>query len=150
MSTYSFLDCNAAISGPGGSINLASGAGASEEGITIVPLEDKNIMQIGAGGQGQHSLVAGEAATVTVNLLKTSPVNALLMNMYNYQTSSSVLHGKNTIAVTDLGRGDLITLSKVAFKRVPDLNYAKEAGINIWVFDAISAGRILGVGTPEL
>jgi hypothetical protein len=150
MSTYSFLDCNAGIVGPGGAINLAADAGAAEEGITIVPVEAKNIMQIGAGGQGQHSLVAGEASTVTVNLLKTSPVNALLMAMYNYQTSSSVLHGKNTIAITDLGRGDLITLSKVAFQKAPDLGYAKEAGMNAWVFDAIFTNRILGVGTPEL
>jgi hypothetical protein len=107
-------------------------------------------MQIGAGGQGQHSLVAGEASTVTVNLLKTSPVNALLMAMYNYQTSSSVLHGKNTVSITDLGRGDLIILSKVAFKKAPDLAYSKEAGMNAWVFDAIFTNRILGVGTPEL
>lgn len=150
MSTYSFLDCNAAINGPGGSINLGAGAGAAEEGITIVPVEDKNIMQIGAGGQGQHSLVAGEASTVTVTLLKTSPVNAQLMNMYNYQTSSSALHGRNVVSVTDFARGDAITLRKVAFKRVPDLNYAKEAGTNVWVFDAINTGRTLGTGTPEL
>lgn len=150
MSTYSFKDCNAAISGPGGSFPLGSGAGASEEGITIVATEDKNIMQIGADGSGQHSLVAGEASTVTVNLLKTSPVNALLQQLYNYQTSSSVLHGKNTIAVTDLGRGDVITLSKVAFKKAPDLTFAKEAGINTWTFDAIFTNRILGTGVPEL
>lgn len=150
MSTYSFKDVNAAISGPGGNINLGAGAGASEEGITIVAVEDKNIMQIGAGGEGQHSLVAGEASAVTVNLLKTSPVNALLMQMYNYQTSSSVLHGKNTIVVSDLGRGDLITLSKVAFKKVPDNVYAKEAGMNAWTFDAIFTNRILGTGVPEL
>lgn len=150
MSTYSFLDCNAAISGPGGSINLASGAGAAEEGVTIVALEDKNIMQIGAGGEGQHSLVAGEASTVTVNLLKTSPINALLQQMYNYQTSSSVLHGKNTMVVTDFGRGDVITLSKVAFKKAPDITYAKEAGMNAWTFDAIYTNRVLGIGVPEL
>lgn len=150
MSTYSFLDCNAAINGPGGSINLAAGAGAAEEGVTIVPVEDKSIMMIGAGGQGQHSLVGSTAATVTVTLLKTSPVNALLMGMYNFQTSSSVLHGKNVIVVTDLGRGDVVTCQKVAFKRVPDINYQKEAGTNVWVFDAISSTAVLGVGTPEL
>jgi hypothetical protein len=150
MSTYSFLDCNGALSGPGGSINLAAGAGAATEGITIVALEDKNIMAIGAGGQGQHSLVAGDAATVTVNLLKTSPVNAQLMNMYNYQTTSSALHGRNVIVITDLARGDIITMSKVAFKKVPDLAYAKEAGNNVWTFDAIHATTVLGTGTPSL
>lgn len=150
MSTYSFLDVNAAIDGPGGSISLGSGAGAAEEGITIEPIEDKNIMTIGADGQGMHSLVGGEAATVTVRLLKTSPVNALLQQMYNYQTSSSVLHGKNTIVVSDFGRGDLVTLQQVAFKKAPALNYAKEGGINEWTFDAINSAVTLGVGTPEI
>lgn len=150
MSTYSFLDVNFAITGPGGSFPLGSGSGNAEEGITIEAVEDKNIMQIGADGSGQHSLVASTASTVTVRLLKTSPVNALLMTMYNYQTSSSVLHGKNTIVGTDLGRGDVITLSKVAFKKVPAISYAKEAGINEWTFDAIQTTTILGVGAPEI
>ncbi len=150
MATYSFLDFNFAISGPGGAFPLGSGSGAAEEGVTIEPVEDKNIMQIGADGSGQHSLVASTASTVTVRLLKTSPVNALLMGLYNYQTSSSILHGRNTMVGTDLGRGDVVTLTQVAFKRVPSLTYAKEAGINEWTFDAIQTTTILGVGTPEI
>lgn len=150
MATYSFLDVNAAITGPGGSINMASGAGAAEEGISIEPVEDKNIMTIGADGQGMHSLVGGDACTVTVRLLKTSPVNALLQQMYNYQTTSSVLHGKNTIVVSDFGRGDLVTLTEVAFKKQPSLTYAKEGGINEWAFDAIGSSFVLGIGTPEV
>ena len=150
MATYSFLDCNAAINGPGGSVNLAAGAAAATEGITIAAVGDKSTMAVGAGGQGQHSLLASEASTVTVNLLKTSPVNALLMQMYNYQTTSSTLHGKNTMVVTDLARGDIITLQQVAFKKAPDLAYASEAGNNVWTFDAIRTDRVLGIGTPEL
>ena len=107
MGTYSFQDVNGAITGAGGAINLGNGAGNAEEGILIEQLEDKNIMTIGADGQGMHSLVAGNAATVTVTLLKTSPVNAQLMQMYNYQKTSSVLWGKNTIVISDFGRGDL-------------------------------------------
>lgn len=150
MPTYSFKDVNAAITGPGGTFNMANGAAASEEGITIVPVSDKNTMEIGADGRGQHSLIAGEASTVTVNLLKTSPINALLQQMYNYQTSSSVLHGRNTIVVSDLARGDLVTLRQVAFKRAPDINYKGVAGMNTWVFDAITTGRVLGIGSPEV
>jgi hypothetical protein len=146
MATYSFLNVNAAIAGPGGAANLAAGAAAAEEGITIEPVEDKNVMTIGADGQGQHSLIASDARTVTVRLLKTSPWNAILMAMYNIQSSSSSLWGKNTIVVTDSGRNDLTTLQAVAFKKVPALNYAKEAGMNEWVFDAIKGDSILGAG----
>lgn len=150
MGTYSFQDVNGAITGAGGAINLGNGAGNAEEGILIEQLEDKNIMTIGADGQGMHSLVAGNAATVTVTLLKTSPVNAQLMAMYNYQKTSSVLWGKNTIVVSDFGRGDLEMLTEVAFKSVPANSYAKEGGTNAWVFDAIQRSTVLGVGTPEI
>jgi hypothetical protein len=147
MPTYSFKDVNAAIVGPGGVLSLSNGA--AEEGITITPVEDKNIMQIGAGGDGQHSLIGSQAALVTVTILKTNPINAALQQMYNYQTSSSVLHGKNVITVTDLGRGDLAICREVAFKRQPDLNWQKEAGTIQWQFDAIKYTPVIGVGSPE-
>lgn len=150
MATYSFLDVVAAISGVGGSINLAAGAGSAEEGISIESVEDKNIMTIGADGSGMHSLVANEASTVTIRLLKTSPVNAQLQVMYNLQTKSSATHGKNSISVRDIARGDSISLSQVAFKKRPNINYAKEGGIIEWMFDAVKTGQILGVGTPEI
>lgn len=142
---YSFLNVNAAIVGPGGGANLGAGAAAAEEGITIEATEDKNVMTIGASGEGQHSLVASDAKTVTVRLLKTSPWNAVLMAMYNVQSSSSSLWGRNAITVTDSSRKDLHSLQQCAFKKVPSLTYAKEAGINEWVFDVIKGDSILGV-----
>lgn len=146
MATYSFLDVNATLAGPGGVINLAAGAAAAEEGITIEAAEDKNVMTVGADGQGQHSLVASDAALVTVRLLKTSPVNAKLMAMYELQSASSALWGQNVLTVTDSGRGDLSVIQAAAFKKKPALNYAKEGGIVEWTFDAIKANSILGQG----
>jgi hypothetical protein len=150
MATYSFQDVVAAIVGVGGSINLASGAGVADEGITIDAAEDKSIMTIGADGSGMHSLVSNEAAAVTVRLLKTSPVNAQLQLMYNLQTRSSLTHGKNVITVRDAVRGDMIALTNVAFKKRPSVTYGKEGGLVEWTFDAIKTTQILGVGTPEL
>ena len=147
MATYSFLDVTAAIQGPGGSINLAAGAGSAEEGITIEAMEDKSIMTIGADGAGMHSLVANEASTVTVRLLKTSPVNGQLSQMYNTQTATSANHGKNTITVRDSIRGDSITMTEVAFKKRPAINYAKEGGAVEWTFDAIKTTTVLGNGS---
>ncbi len=146
MGVYSFLNVNAAIAGPGGAANLANGAQVAEEGITVAGVEDKNIMTIGADGAGMHSLIASDARTATIRLLKTSPINALLMAMYNIQTSSSTLHGRNVITIGDTGQGDVITLQGCAFKKVPDLTYAKEGGLNEWVFDVIKGDQILGGG----
>lgn len=150
MATYSFKDVTASLNGFGGSINLANGAAVAEEGLTIESVGDKNIMTIGSDGSGMHSLAADESSTVTVRLLKTSPVNAQLQTMYNLQTGSSATHGRNVIVVTDTSRGDIITLSGVAFKKRPTITYAKEGGMNEWTFDAISTSTILGVGTPEI
>lgn len=143
---YSFLNVSAQMVGPGISANLASGAAAAEEGITIEAAEDKNVMTIGADGKGQHSLVASDAATVTYRLLKTSPVNQLLMIAYDLQSTSSALWGSNVCTITDSGRQDVSVLSNMAFKKKPTITYAKEGGMMEWTFDAIVAYSVLGSG----
>lgn len=143
---YSFLNIAATLAGPGGILNLAAGAAVSEEGITIERVEDKNVMVIGADGKGQHSLVASDACTLTVRLLKTSPLNAALMTMYNLQSASSALWGQNVFTLTDSGRGDFNVIQGCAFKKVPTLTYAKDGGLMEWTFDGIAANAILGAG----
>lgn len=150
MQTYSFQDVVATIVGVGGFVPLAAGASAAEEGITVEPVGDKNVMTIGAGGEGMHSLVADNSSTVTVRLLKTSPVNAALQLMYDLQTLSSLVHGKNVITITDIARGDVIVLTSVAFKKRPTITYAKEGGMMEWTFDAVSTAPTLGTGVPSL
>lgn len=147
MGVYSFLNVNATISGPGAvGLNLAAGAEAAEEGITIEAVEDKNIMTVGADGKGQHSLVASDAVTVTIRLLKTSPINASLMLMYNLQSASSALWGQNVLTVVDSGRNDYTVVQSAAFKKKPTITYAKEGGMMEWTFDGIKANSILGQG----
>lgn len=142
--TYSFLNVNAAIAGPGGAVNMGSGAAIAEEGITISPNADKNIMTIGADGGGQHSLVADDSGKVTVRALKTSPLNAALMAMYNIQSSASSLWGVNVITVFDPARGDLHTCQLCAFNKKPEINYKKEGDLIEWVFDSLKITSILG------
>lgn len=144
MQTYSFLDVVAAISGPGGAINLAAGAGVADEGLSVDPTSEINSMQIGADGSGQHSLHGDKSGRIVVRLLKTSPTNALLMAMYNFQTASAATHGQNTIVLTDTNRGDAVTARQVAFTKAPPLNYGKEAGLVEWEFSAVQIDRGLG------
>lgn len=146
MGVYSFLNVNCAIAGAGGNLNLGSGAAVSEEGITIEHGADKNVMTIGADGRGQHSLVADSSTTITIRLLKTSPLNAGLMAMYNLQQASTALWGANVITCTDPVRGDTTIAQACAFKKVPTLTYAKEAGMNEWTFDSINTTTVLGSG----
>jgi hypothetical protein len=43
--------------------------------------EAKNTMTVGADGEVMHSLHAGKSGTITVTLLKTSPVNKKLSDV---------------------------------------------------------------------
>ena len=149
MATYSFLDVNASIAGPGGSFQIGSGAGAAEEGITVADTEDRNTMTIGADGEGMHSLHAGKSGNVAVRLLKTSPVNAQLEALFNLQAQSSASWGQNVITINDVARGDVITCRGVAFTKRPDIVYAKQGNTNEWMFQAIKIDRVLGTGSPE-
>ena len=144
--TYSFMDVNAGIVGPGGAFSLGNGAGVAEEGITITPTEDVNKMDVGADGSGMHSLHANKSGMVTVNLLKNSPTNALLSALYAFQTATSAAHGQNTININNIRSGDSITLTQVAFKKAPDLTYAKDGDVVAWEFHAVRIERLLGNG----
>lgn len=144
---YSFLNVNATVTGPGGvAVNLAAGAAAAEEGITIEASTDKNVMTIGADGAGQHSLIADNSCLLTIRLLKTSPVNKQLMLMYDLQSASSALWGLNVFTIVDSGRNDLTIVQSAAFKKKPTITYAKEGGMMEWSFDGIQANTVLGAG----
>lgn len=143
---YSFLNFQAVLTGPGGVVSLASGAGNAAEGVTIEPLTERDVLTIGADGTPMHSLVANQAARVLVRLLKTAPANQALSALFNLQTVSASTHGQNTIAIGDTARGDVVLCQQVAFSRLPTLNYAIEGGVQEWPFLAGIVTYQLGAG----
>jgi len=146
MSTYSFLDVQAVINGPGGLFSLGAGSGNAEEGISIEFTEDKDRLVTGADGSPMHSLIASKAGKILVRLLKTSPVNSLLQALYAFQTSSSLFHGQNVITVVNPVTGDDYTCTSVAFTKFPRNDYAKDAGMLEWDFNAGVIDPVLGSG----
>ncbi len=144
MSAYSFLDITASLSGPTGSVELGSGSASSDEGIVVAMTEAKNTMTIGADGEVMHSLHGGKSGTITVTLLKTSPVNKKLSLMYNAQSLSSATWGNNVIVVRNKVSGDIGTARSVAFQKQPDWNNPKVAGTVAWVFDCGKIDELLG------
>ena len=149
MATYSLKDIEASIEGPGGSFQIGAGVGLAEEGINIESTGDVNTMTEGGDGEIMHSLKASTAATLTLTLLRTSPTNAKLMNLFNFQTSSSRFHGQNIIIVRNPVSGDVNTLTQAAFQKKPALPYAVDGGKTVWTFQG-KLTTILGSGTPEI
>lgn len=144
MATYSFMDVSSSITGPSGVVDLGYGSANSDEGITVTMAEAKNTMTTGADGEVMHSLHAGKSGTITVTLLKTSPVNKKLSLMYNSQTLSSSLWGNNVIVIRNKESGDLTTARTVAFQKQPDHANAKVGSTVSWVFDCGKIDQILG------
>lgn len=145
--SYSFLDFQCALIGPGGIITLGSGSGNSEEGIKFEPIEDVDKMSIGADGTPMHTLIANKGGKIIVSLQKTSPVNQKLSLMLNFQRSSSANWGQNIITGRDAVRGDVYTCQKTAFTKVPANAFSKEAGMIDWEFNVGIMDFSLGSGT---
>jgi gentisate 1,2-dioxygenase len=142
---YSFIDVQATFKGPGGTFDIAS-AGVAEEAIRLDMVADKNVMTIGANGDGMHSLRASRAGRVTMQLLKTAAANALLSQVYNHQSQSSANWGQNQITITNPVTGDNITCQQGAFVRQSPIGFASEGGVNTWVFEFVVVDEILGNG----
>jgi hypothetical protein len=135
---YSFVDVTAEISDGNGSSFRLGGDGTSqaEEGITIVYTEETNTQTIGADGSVMNSLHAAMAGTLTTRLLKISPVNYQMAQLYNYQRMSSSSWGNNKILIRDVNRGEIITCEGCAFSRFPQITYNKVGAVMEWEFHA--------------
>lgn len=149
MAAYSFLNVMAAIAGPGGAFNLGSGAAPAEEGIKTSMIEEKDLLTVGADGTLMHTLRASNAGKITVTLLKTSPVNNMLSAMYNFQKGNPAGWGSNTLTVSDVSRGDVLTGTQMAFLKQPDVVWAKDGNTNEWEFIG-NVDELLGAGTPDV
>ena len=147
--TYSFLDVQGSITGPGISSPVGSSAGVAEEGITIEWIDDKDLLTVGSDGKIMHSLRAGQAARATIRLLKTSEINARLSAAFNFQKSSSANWGKNVMVFSNLVQGDVLTGSEIAFAKHPSVVYAKDAGMMEWSFLG-NFEALLGAGVPDV
>ena len=146
MPAYSFLDTVATITGPGGTISLGAGAQVEEGGIDVERIEPDNQMTTGADGSGMHSLNAALSYKVVVRLLKTSPVNKQLSQMYQIQRASSANWGLNYISLKQNVLGDSFIGQQAAFSKFPKITYAKNPAMNEWSFDVIQGTLQLGSG----
>jgi hypothetical protein len=146
--TYSMLSINGTVNGPGGAFPIGAGVGLAKEGISVEMLEDKDAMTAGSDGAIMHSLRGSNAGRIVVRILKTSPINAQLNALYNFQRLNAANWGQNVIQFNDTVRGDVITATEMAFTKQPVITYAEDAGMNEWSFQG-SIDQLLGTGTPS-
>ena len=146
---YAFANIAGTVAGPGGVVSIGYPNGNAKEGLHVEYLEAKDAMVVGSDGSVMHSLRSGNAARVSVYLLKTSPINALLSNLYNFQRTQASYWGINTIAISDVQRGDVGAGSQMAFERHTGVAWAEDANIMQWNFQG-NWLQILGSGSATL
>ena len=145
MPAYSFLDTTVAISGPNGSFTIAGpDTGSAEEGVDIDYVAESDSMLAGADGTTAHSLNAGKQATWTIRLIKTSPINAQLEEMYTSdRAGGSAQWGKNVLSLKNSVSGDSYTGKQSAFRKFPRNTYSGKVSVMEWTFNS-------GVTDPTL
>ena len=145
-----FQDVNAAISGPGGAFIISGPeTAAAEEGVTITWGEESNTQTIGADGSVMNSMHSARAGTCTFRLMKTSPNNGAIVQMFQFQHQSSALWGRNTITISDNARGDMYTLEGCAWKRMPTNAYAKVGNVLEYELHVALINANIGPGAPD-
>jgi hypothetical protein len=142
--TYAFADVHAVFSGPFGVILLGDGSGADDGGISTEAIDEQNRMSIGADGSGFHTLISSRAAKLMIRLLKTSPQNAALQQMFNAQRQASIYWGKNSFSLANPMTGDSMKATGVAFGRQPGNAWAKDPNVIEWDLYAIRATQTMG------
>jgi hypothetical protein len=137
---YSFADVTAVITAMSGQQEIGNfrlggeGTSQAEEGITVLYTEETNTQTIGADGSVMNTLHAAMAGTLTTRLLKISPVNYQLAQLYNFQRMSSGTWGNNLIVIKDTGREEIMTCAGCAFSRFPQITYNKAGAVMEWEF----------------
>ena len=149
MGAYSFLNVQASINGPGLVAQIGSSAGSEKNGISVSFDEDKGTITTGADGDIMTSLHAGQTGKITIRLLKTSAINAVLSQAYAFQRQSSVNWGANTLRIVDKIRGDVVNGVQMQFVKFPDNDWAEDGNTITWVFQGI-VRELLGTGIPDL
>jgi hypothetical protein len=147
--TYAMESVQGTITGPGGVVPLGTSAGPTDEGITIAWKGELNTMTFGADGEVQHALHAARPGRITARYLKTSPTNAALQTLFNFQQGNPANWGQNVIEFIDVNRGDTVTLSQGAFAKPADITYDKEGRFNEWIFDGVLS-IVLGAGLANV
>lgn len=142
--TYSFQDVKATLVGVGGVIDLGAGSGNAEEGITVEMTEDQDVLTVGADGEYMHTLRVGKAGTITVRLLYTSNVNALLQTLFIAQRAVTKAWGANTITVRNQGNNELVIARGAAFTKQPTVTYSKDGTFKEWVFNCGKIDMVTG------
>jgi len=116
--------------------------GVDEEGISIVSPDDMFGSKTGVDGTRERANLNNHHKLITVNLLKTNPLNDILSGLHNVDALTNV--NKLPWLSKDLNGLSLVTCLHAWIIKMADASLKREADANVWVFDTGPAATFLG------
>lgn len=127
-------------------IAIEGGLG-TDEFVSIAQTTERFTSEVGSDGEVVRSQNNDHRAEVTITLLQTSLVNALL--------SAKALEDRLTggavgaLIIKDNNGNELFTASKAWIKSVPDAAFGREVGERAWIIECASLIQVFG-GSPAV
>jgi hypothetical protein len=116
--------------------------GEAEEGITIVRPEDMFGAKTGAGGDRERANLGNFHLEITVNVLKTNPINDRLSALFNADALFNT--SKLPWFTKDLKGTSLVSCLHAWLRKDADMTLNREGDMNIWIFDTGPATKFTG------
>lgn len=114
--------------------------------VSIVYNADIWTTTVGADGEGVQSKSNDRSAQITITVLPTSPVNAILSGLLE----DGVTKVPVPLSVIDPNTNSSHVTEGARIKKVPDKAYGKEASPIAWVFETIRLIPFIGGSTEVI
>lgn len=111
--TYSFADCDIIFTHPGVGVHQVNGQGIGS--ITITQQTEKTVHDVAADGSVMISKVAGENASIDIEVQQTSAFHKWLLGWYNFIVVAPAIQWASAyILIRDKASGTTITAIDVS------------------------------------
>ena len=100
--------------------------------VTVARDEDAFSLVVGSSGEGVRSKMNNKSGTITVTLLQSSGSNAFLSGFAELDELSA--GGQGPLLIKDNSGDSLHVCESAWIQKLPDSEYAREAGSREWTF----------------
>lgn len=104
--------------------------------VNVEKNSDAFTLVVGSGGEGCRTRNRDESGTVTLTLMQSSEVNALLSAAHELDKSLPAGAGALPLMIKDLTGTTLVAAELAWIRKVSNVEFGKEAGSREWVLES--------------
>ena len=110
--------------------------------VTVARNEQAMTLQMGTDGEAARSKTNNKAGLITISLLQTSPSNAILQGFASADELSD--SGVFSVLIKDNSGSSLYAAETAWVQKVPDSEFAREAGARDWILETDNLEVFIG------